>query len=200
MNTKKIIFIGGAPWTWKTRLAKNISDSKWIFYISCDLIRNWMKSITTKDKYENLFKFYWTAEEHYKKYSVDETIKMEEKRDWDVLEWVMNFIKLNKDWKSYVIEWITIQPIFVEKIKNKFENIKMDFIFLIDQDKDRIREIIYDRWLWWKEKWVKELEIEYLIKTNKKYLEELKKNNYNYYIIDKDRNKTISQIKKDFKI
>ncbi len=193
---KEIIFIWWAPWTWKTSLTKYIAKKKWICYISADLIREWMKSITTEEKFENLFKFLWNAEEHYKKHSVDETLKMEQKRDEDVIEWVINFIRKNKCWDSYIIEWITIHPKFVERLKKLFD-IKMTFIFLIDEDKQRIREIIYGRWLWWKEKWVKELEIEYLIKTNKYYLDELKKYNYKYYIIDKDRNKTIVKIEKD---
>ncbi len=196
---KEIIFIWWAPWTWKTSLAKHISKKKQICYISADFIREWMKLVSTKDKFKNLFVFPSTAEIHYKKYSIEETIKMEQKRDNDVIKWVIYFIKKNKFWESYIIEWITIHPKYVEKLKELF-NIKMVFIFLVDLNKSRIKDIIFTRGLWWKEKRVKKLEVEYVLKTNKYYLEELKKYNYKYYLIDKNRNKTIYDIEKDLNI
>lgn len=193
---RNIILIGGAPATGKTTLAKFFSKKLNVPWISTDLIRSWMKSIVSKDDFPDLFNFVnITAEEHYTKFDVLETINYEVARDKEVFKGVKSFIDSNDEWVSFIIEGISIHPDFVSQLSDDFNIIP---VFLIDENSARIKDIIYSRGLWDKagaySDWVKEIEIDYLIQTNTNYLESCKKNNLKFFLIDKDRNKTINEI------
>ena len=93
---RKVILIGGAPATGKSTLAKELSKNFNCPWISADFIRSWMKTIVSKKEYPNLFRFAnTTAEEHYKKYSVQETLDFEDLRDREVFNGVKKFILKN---------------------------------------------------------------------------------------------------------
>ncbi|MCT4617039.1 MAG: hypothetical protein N4A38_02400 [Candidatus Gracilibacteria bacterium] len=200
---KKIIIIGGAPATGKTTLAKTLSDKFNYPWISTDFIRGWMKTLVSKKDFPNLFNFSdITAEEHYSNnYDIKKSIKSEQKRDADVFKGVKSFISKNKYWGCFIIEGISIHPKDISQLES--QEYKIYPIFLIDENIDRIRDILYSRGLWDKadtyEDWVKEIELEYLIQTNAYYLEECKKLNLPYFKIDKNREKTIEKIFTSFK-
>jgi 2-phosphoglycerate kinase len=194
---KKIIIISGAPATGKTTLAKELSKKYNCPWISTDLIRPWMRSLVSKEKYPNLFNFTnITAEEHYKKYTAEETIELEKLRDKDVFKGTKLFILNNENWDFFIIEGISIHPSFISELK--LGDYEIYPIFLIDKDKNRIKDIVFNRGLWSKareyEDWVKVIEQEYLIKTNDYYLSDCKKLNLPYFEIDKDRDKTTNEI------
>jgi len=134
------------------------------------------------------------AKEHYSKYSIEDTLKMEYKRDKEVFKWIKSFIKHNKDWDFYIMEWISFHPEFIQELD--FKDVEIIPIFLIDKNSDRIKYILKTRWLWWKDTETKKIEIEYLKITNEYYLNEAKKYNFKYFILDKNRDKTILEIKK----
>lgn len=197
---KQIFLIGGAPLTGKTVLAQKLSKKLGIPWISTDAIRGWMKRILTKENCPNLFNFYKTsAENYYKKFSINDAIKHEKQRDKEVWRGVKKFIELNihgeeEKWDSFIVEGISLHPKFLKEFKEK--GIKI--VFLIDKDEQRIRNLVFKRGLWGNakkySKWVKELEIKYLIKTNEYYLKEAKKYRFKYFIIKEDRKKTFKEV------
>jgi 2-phosphoglycerate kinase len=197
MEKRRIILIGGAPVTGKSILAKKISDEYGIPWISTDVIRSWMKTIVSKDKFPHLFNFTnITAEEHYKKHSVEETIKFEKLRDQEVFKGIKTFIEKNDDWKLCVIEGISIHPKFISKLKS--EEYEIYPIFLVDNDKNRIKEILFERGLWGDadsyEDWVKDIEEEYLVKTNQYYMKECEKYNLKCFEIEEKRQESTKKV------
>jgi len=194
---KKIILIGGAPATGKSTLARELSNKLNCPWISTDFIRSWMKTIVSKKDYPNLFKFTnITAEEHYKKYSVQATLDFEDHRDREVFDGVKKFILKNNEWELFIIEGISIHPEFIPELKSNEFDIRP--IFLIDNNKNRIREILFTRGLWGPantyEDWVKEIEQEYLIKINSIIQNKCKELKLKYFVIKDDRKDTIGEI------
>ena len=189
---KKIILIGGAPATGKSTIAKRISKEYSISWISADFIRNWMKLVSSPDMFPDLFGFSDTAEEHYAKHSIAETIVMEEKRDRDVWKGVQGFIEKNKDWGSYVIEGITIHPSFIQNLQQGGYDIVP--LFIIENNKQRMHDILYSRGLWGDSDEVKEIEKDYLVETNKYYKNEAIKYDLPYFEIADNRDATIAEI------
>lgn len=192
-----IYLISGAPCTGKTIIARELSNKLKIPWISTDFIRSWMQNLVSRKDHPNLFNFMGSsAEEYYKKHSIKEAINHEKKRDKEVFKGVQKFIEQNEEWDSFIIEGISLHPKFIKNLKIKH---KIKFVCLIDKDEKRIREIVYKRGLWGDAKtysdWIKELEIKYLVKVNEYYLEECKKNNLKYFIIDKNISKTKKKVK-----
>ena len=197
MERRRIILIGGAPITGKSVLAKKISDEYGIPWLSTDVIRSWMKTIVSKDKFPHLFNFTEiTAEEHYKKHSVAETIKFEKLRDQDVFKGIKSFIEKNDDWKEYVIEGISLHPKFISQLES--EDYKVYPIFLVDNDEKRIRDILFSRGLWGDadtyEDWVKDIEEKYVIETNQYYMKECEKYKLKCFEIAEKRQDTTKKI------
>lgn len=195
---KKIIIIWWAPATWKSTLAKKLSEKYNCPWISSDFIRAWMKTLVSEKEYPSLFNFSnITAEEHYSNnYDVDKSIKLEQKRDEDVFKGIKSFIINNNDWDFYIVEGISIHPKNISELQ--LLNFEIFPIFLIDNDKDRIKNILYSRWLWDKadkyQDWVKEIELEYLIKTNLYYKQELEKLYLPYFEVQVDRDITVKEV------
>lgn len=195
---KKIIIIWWAPATWKTTLAKKLSKKMNHPWISTDFIRNWMISLVSQKDYPNLFNFSdMTAEEHYSNdYNVEKSIEKENLRDWEVFKWIKEFIKANKQLDDFIIEGISVHP------KNLAELELLGYeifpIFLVDTNIQRIKNILYSRWLWDDASkypdWIKEKELNYLVKTNLYYISELERLNIPYFKIGTERNKTIIEI------
>lgn len=55
MNKRKVILIGGAPLSGKSTLAKKLSESLHIPWVSTDDIRKWMEQLVRKEDYPDLF-------------------------------------------------------------------------------------------------------------------------------------------------
>ena len=180
---QRIIILSWAPWTGKSTLSRKLAKDLFCPFISWDFIRNWLQSIFMEDRKNNLFLLGWNAKEHYSKYSIEETLKMEYKRDKEVFKWIKSFVEHNKDWDFYVMEWISFHPEFIWELD--FKDVKIIPIFLIDKNSDRIKSILKTRWLWWKNTETKKIEAEYLKIANEYYLNEAKKYNFKYFILDK---------------
>jgi len=191
---QKIIILSWAPWTGKSTLAKKIAKDFFCPFISGDFIRNWLQVLFKEDRKNNLFLLKWSAKEHYSKYSIEDTLEMEYKRDKEVFKWIKPFIEHNKDWDFYIMEWISFHPEFIWELD--FNNIEIFPIFLVDQNYDRIKSILKTRWLWGIEHETKKIEAEYLKLANNNYLNEAKKYDLKYFILDMNRKKSIEEIKK----
>ena len=181
----------------KSTLASDLSKKYNCPWVSSDFIRSWMKSIVSKKDYPSLFNFEnISAEEYYKKHSIEETIKQEEARDRDVFIGVENFILKNDEWDFFIIEGISIRPELISNIKIK--NLKIIPIFLVDNNATRIREGLFSRGLWDEAKnyadWVKEIEEKYILKTNEMFTKECLKFGFKYFEIKNDRQETEKDI------
>ncbi len=200
VDKQTIILIGGAPTTGKTSLAKQLSKHLQMPWISTDFIRGWMRMMVNKKDYPDLFNFTnITAEEHYQKFTINDSIKFDVKRNLDVFNGLKKFIEKNNDWEmwdNFIVEGISILP---EKIKDfDFDKVNLISLFLIDTDLDRIKKIVYERGLWGDAEsyadWVKEKEILLLEKVNQDYLKKCKKFGLKYFIIEKNRLNTIDDV------
>lgn len=198
----KIIFIGGAPAIGKTTLAAILSKELGIPWISTDSIREVMRSGASKK--ENLGLFYFTdkeAEVYLKSHSPEEVVADQNKESIDVWKGIKSFIDSARDYDSkikfsYIIEGVAILPSLIHKDFSNSDHIKP--IFLLDSNKDRIKEVVYTRGLWAEAKKysddVKDLEVEWVLAFNDWLKMELKK--YDYLSIEIGNKKDlVSEIK-----
>ncbi len=195
---RKIILIGGAPATGKSTIAHTLSKELECPWFSTDFVRAWMKQLVSNEDYPELFNFAGiSAEEHYKKFSVSETIASEKARDTQVFKGVKAFIETNCDWSCYIVEGISIHPDFLTELNG--DDYEIYPLFLIDLHKERIKEILHTRGLWGDahtyEDWVKDIELEYLIETNREYQRLCEEYKLPYFKIGEDRNETILRVK-----
>lgn len=147
MKNKEIILIGGGPTVGKTSIAKLLSKHLNIPWISTDIIRGIMKGTVKLEDYPNLLKYKdYSAEEYLTKFSVEEIIQIQNAESEEVWRGIKTLINNSYPWKSFIIEGVAILPHLVKKDFDKVENIKT--IFLIDEDADRIKNVVWNRGLW----------------------------------------------------
>jgi 2-phosphoglycerate kinase len=143
----KIILIGGAPTVGKTTIARKIAKELNIPWISTDAIRDTMRRIVDKEKYPNLFdtrKF--TAEEYLNTFTEQEIVDKEIAQSEDVWKGVKALIDTDYLWDSFIVEGVAILPHLVHR---DFSDQKaMKAIFLVDENADRIRDVVFKRGLY----------------------------------------------------
>ncbi len=204
---REIILIWWAPTTWKSTLTKKISKKLWFPYISTDTIRNILKIYADKEKEKWLFlpKGYETATKFLNHFSPQEISDMEFEEWKYVWPWIMEFINNNNAYRSWIIiEWVWITP---ELIKKNILWLKQCFpIFIFDNDDNRTKNVIYNRWLFEAAKnysdSLKEKEIEWVKIFTKRIKKECKEYNIKCIEIEKkdsDTDKIIKEIKNYFK-
>lgn len=199
---RKIILIGGAPAIGKTTLAAKLSKELGMPWISTDSIREVMRTGASIKDNPNLF--YFTdkkAEVYLKSHSPKEVVVDQNKESIDVWKGAKSFIDSARDYDSkikfsYIIEGVAILPSLIYKDFPDSDFIKP--IFLLDSNKDRIKEVVYTRGLWAEAKKysddVKDLEVEWVLAFNDWLKEELKK--YNYSAIETgDKKDLVLEIK-----
>lgn len=189
---KNIILIGGAPTSGKSFIARKLSEELKIPLISTDNIRSFMKEIVNEADCPDLF--YFTKQkpdEYLSNTEAQQIVKDQNKESYDVWRGVESFIKTNSNWDSFIIEGVAILPGFI--VKKDFLGKQLKPFFILDDNKERIREVIYGRGLWASAKKysddLKPKEIEWVIAFNSWLENELKK--YDYPIIkykDKELN------------
>ena len=178
---KKYILIWWAPTTGKSTLASNLSKELGLPWFSTDQIRMLMKIYAHREDTGWLFLPEWldTAETFLNHFSAQEITDMEFSQAHDVWPGIQTMIN---DCYSYVngciIEWVNITPELAAKKLSWRDDVLT--LFVVDEDKQRIRDVIYTRWLFadakeysdeYKEKeveWV-QLYIEHLKEDCKKY-------------------------------
>jgi len=145
---KKFILIWGAPTTGKSTLAQNLSKELWLPWFSTDQIRMLMKIYAHRDDTGWLFlpKWHDTVEAFLGHYSAQEITDMEFAQAHDVWPGIQTMID---DCYTYtngcIIEWVNITP---ELIHTKLWN-RPDVcpLIIIDDDMQRVRDVIFSRWL-----------------------------------------------------
>lgn len=198
----KIILIGGSPTAGKSFTARKIAEELKLPWISTDTIREQMRHLVEKKKYPSLFlredESPQASVKFLNKYSAKEIVDLEIKEGKDVWKGVKALIETDYVWGSYIVEGVAIIPhILKDFIKNR-KNIKV--LFLIDSNKERVRETIFKRGLWDYAKnypdSVKEKEVEWVLEFNEFIKKEAEK--YSFPIIDvgnrKDYLKKIKEI------
>ncbi len=198
----KIILIGGAPAIGKTTLAAKLSKELGMPWISTDSIREVMR--TGASKKENPDLFYFTdkkAEVYLKSHSPKEVVVDQNKESVDVWKGIKGFIESIFDYdskikSSYIIEGVAILPSLI--YKDFPDSCFIKSIFLLDDNKDRIKKVIYDRGLWTSAKKymdnVKDLEVEWVLAFNEWLKNDLK--NFNYPVVETGKTKDlVSEIK-----
>lgn len=143
---KKIILIGGAPCAGKSFLAQKLLEKFHIPWVSTDTIREFMREVAPKDKYSVLREFDGDVEAYFKNHTAKEIFENHHKQSVAVWDGVKAWIARNYNWKQYVIEGVAIIP---ELVKRDFGNDpRIKPIFLMDDDSDRILDVIHTRGLW----------------------------------------------------
>lgn len=147
-SEKRIILIGGAPTVGKTYLAKKLGKELRLPWISTDTIREQMRKTTTSiENAKDLFHFDLVDPVEYLNshtaQEVVDQINLENKYVWNG---VLDFIEEGSFGDSYLIEGMAVIPELVSKLA-RYNN-KVKPIFLVDDDVDRLRDVIYTRGLW----------------------------------------------------
>ncbi len=185
-KNKQIILIGGAPTTGKSTVAKLLSKHLDIPWISTDQIRQILKSVAHINDYPGLFNTEgYTAEKFLTEYSSEQIVEMEFASGEETWVGVKNFIEDAYPWTdSYIIEGVGILPHLVSR--DFKENSEIKPIFLIDEDADRIRDVVLNRGLWGSAKSysdeLKEKEVEWVRLFSHKVKNEA--NKYEYSLIE----------------
>jgi len=186
----KIILIGGAPTTGKSFIARKISEELKLPWISTDGIREMMRKIVRKEDFPKLFYFNdekITAEKYLTTHTPQQIVEDQNRESIEVWKGVKAIIDTDYVWKDFIIEGVAIIPELVKKIDTAKHNIKP--IFLVDKNKERVREVVYTRGLWdhadtYSDD-VKETEVQWVNLFNKYIESEAIKHNYKVYKIDK---------------
>lgn len=139
-----VILIGGAPTTGKSTLAKKLAQHFDVPWISTDQIRKVLQATVSRERYPDLFNAEMSVEEFLQKFPKEKIVEMENaqsKAIWDALS---VFINDPYPWKSLIVEGVAILPEFVQNLKT---DKKVLPLFLVDEDADRMRQVIYTRGL-----------------------------------------------------
>jgi 2-phosphoglycerate kinase len=199
-KNKQIILIGGAPTTGKSTVAKLLSKHLDIPWISTDQIRQILKSVAHVEDYPNLLSIEnYTAEKFHTEYSPEQIAEIEFALGEETWIGVKKFIEDAYPWTdSYIIEGVAILP---HLVSHDFkENLEIKPIFLIDENADRIRDVVFNRGLWSSAKSysdeLKEKEVEWVQLFSHKIKNEA--NKYGYPLIEVSKND--SDFKKVLKV
>ncbi len=197
MENKKIILIGGSPTVGKTTLAKQLSKKLEIPWISTDSIREMMKDIVKEENYPHLFGVEkYNAEDFLSKFSIKEIVEFQNKESEDVWKGVKSFIENDYIWHSFIVEGVAILPHLVSR---NFKNKNIKTIFLVDEDADSIKEVVFKRGLWDEaNKYsdiLKEKEIEWVKEFSSWLKKECRKYNFSFLEIDKNKDNLKEVIK-----
>jgi 2-phosphoglycerate kinase len=196
----KIILIGGSPTAGKTYTAKKLAEELNLPWISTDLIREQMKWIVSKDQYPYLFHHPDVGSDAAIDYLTNNTtaqiVQNEQKECEEVWKGVRGIIEGDYVWENFIIEGIAILPKLVAS--EQWETKKdIRTIFLIDEDKDRVRNTIFTRGLWDEaDKYphdIKEKEVEWVLAFNAIIKDEASK--YGLPVISVGRSNYISKIR-----
>ena len=147
-SDRNIVLIGGAPTTGKSTMADLMAKHFGIPWISTDQIREIMRTTASKKDFPILFytKDY-TAERFLTEFSAEQIVKLEMEQGEEVWAGVKVLIEEDYTWKvGFVIEGEDILPHLVARDFKNDKHIRS--VFLVDEDADRIRDVVFTRGLW----------------------------------------------------
>lgn len=143
---KNIILIGGAPTVGKSTIAKQLSEKLGIPWISTDTLRELIKSIGKKEDFPNIFSTKDYSAEDFLSKTIEEIVQAEIEEAKETWKAIISLINESYPWKYFIIEGIAILPSLVKQYTNNNKKIKT--VFLVDEDADRIKEVVFTRGLW----------------------------------------------------
>ncbi len=199
---EKIILIGGAPTVGKSYLARKLSKSLGIPWISTDTIRSQMRKKVKKKDYPKIFFFgegtNAVATDYLTNHTPSQIVKHQNEESEEVWigvsETINNALEIKK---SLIIEGVAVLPYLASKRMNEDKRIRV--AFLVDENVERIRKTIFTRGLWDKaSKYpdsVKEKEVEWVMAFNDYIKKEAKKYGLPLVTI-KDRESYLNDVKK----
>lgn len=174
--------IGGAPRTGKTTLAKKLASENGIKSLSTDSILVMMMKIVRREDYPNLFYTEGlTVEEFYEKYNtpvsaVEAGVKAGKDAERGIIALIEHTLP---SWRVIVIEGDVITPSFAKGLQEKYPKTSIRATFLYDNDSERIKERIYTKGLWTRDKpysdAVKPMEVEYVKAYNEWFRHEVER-------------------------
>jgi 2-phosphoglycerate kinase len=186
---KNIILIGGAPTTGKSTMAHLVAKHLGVPWISTDQIREIMRLVANRKDYPKLFNPEgYTAERFLTEFSAEQIANMEMEQGEAVWPGIKKFIEDDYTWKDgFVIEGVNLLPHLIAKDFANEKQIKP--IFLVDEDADRIRNVVFTRGLWddahtYSDD-VKEKEIEWTLLFSHKLKTEVEKYGYPWIEVKK---------------
>ncbi len=191
----KIILIGGSPTAGKSYTARKLSEELKLPWISTDTIREQMRSIVRKEDYPNLFHHADAradvAVEFLTHNTAQEIVKHQNTESADVWKCVAGLINGDYSWEDFIIEGVAILPEFVATQNWEIEK-EIKTIFLVDEDRERVRNTIFNCGLWDNaDKYpdsVKEKEVEWVFAFNDYIKEEARKHNMPVVFIGNRKN------------
>lgn len=186
MTERFVILLGGAPTTGKSTLAKKLSDHFDVPWISTDQIRKVLQATVSREKYPDLFNAEMSAEEFLQRFPKEKIVEMENAQSKAIWDALAIFINDPYPWKSLIVEGVAILPEFVNNLKTDKKIIPL---FLVDEDEDRMRQVIYNRGLFAAAKdysdSVKEKEVEWCVEFSQQLKEECSKYGLNTIEVNK---------------
>ena len=198
-SKKTIILIGGAPTTGKSTIAQMLASYLGVPWISTDQIREIMRAIASRKDYPKLFTSEdYSAERFLSEFSAEQIATMEMEQAEEVWPGIRKFIKNDYVWKDgFVIEGVNILSHLVAKDFANEPHIKP--VFLVDEDADRMRQIVFTRGLWddadtYSDD-VKEKEVEWALLFSHKLKAEVEKYGYPLVEVKKGEDDLVSVLR-----
>lgn len=147
-KNRTIILIGGAPTTGKSTVAEAVAKHLGLPWLSTDQIRGIMRTVADRKQVPKLFNPEgYDAERFLKEFSAQQIAAMEMEQGEAVWPAVKTFINEDYTWeKGFVLEGVNILPKLIRQDFLSDNEIKP--IFLVDEDADRIRKVVFTRGLW----------------------------------------------------
>ncbi|MBI4144905.1 hypothetical protein HY493_01725 [Candidatus Woesearchaeota archaeon] len=191
---KRVILIGGSPTAGKSHTARKLAEALKLPWISTDTIREQMRNIVSKKDFPQLFHHAKAtpnrAVEFLTHNTAEEIVRHQNEESVDVWKGVIALVETDYVWESFVVEGVAVLPRLVAKLRKNRKDIKA--VFLIDENKARVRKTIFTRGLWddaWKyPDSIKEKEVEWVLAFNKYIKKEAKKYRLPVVSIDTRKN------------
>ncbi|MGO9451259.1 MAG: AAA family ATPase [Candidatus Binataceae bacterium] len=147
MEEKRIILIGGAPTTGKSTVADQVAKQFGVPWISTDQMRKIMRKVANRADHPKLFNPEgYSVERFLTEFSAQQMLQIQLEQGEAV--WTVAQAFIREDWmwtKGFVVEGIHILPHLVARDFRDGERLKA--VFLVDEDTDRMRRVIYTRGL-----------------------------------------------------
>lgn len=194
---KKIILIGGTPTAGKSTLAGLLSKQLDLPWISTDQTRDMMRAITNRSDNPDLYEVEGhDAVSFLTTFSAEEIADMEWKQG--VAAWPGNKAMIEEDYtwpRGFIMEGDYLLP---ELLPTLITDYDIRPVFLIDDNEERAREVIFSRGLWDMAHTypddVKEKEVEWVVVFSRKLEQNALKYGYPVVKIEKNSEKDLAAV------
>ena len=189
MKTRIIILIGGAPTTGKSTTASLLAKHLNLPWISTDQIRETMRLVARREDHPTLFNPEgYDAQKFLTEFSAGEIADREMEQGEAVWSGIKKFIEDDYSWKEgFVMEGVHILPHLVAQDFANNKEVKV--VFLVDENEDRTKDVVYTRGLWDDAKEyadeLKPKEIEWVLDFSRKLKTEAEKFGYPTVVVEK---------------